>query len=256
MPDLSLFSLEGKKALVTGASRGLGRAIALALARAGADVAVVSRSPEDLQRVALEIEALGQRGVPIAADVSREEEVEAMRDEALKALGTVHILVNNAGTSLRKPVLQMTLEEWERVLRTNLTAYFLVARALGPTMLAQRWGRVINMASLRVHLTSPGLAAYASTKGAIVPFTKTLALEWVDYNVKVNAIAPGYFDTPLVAYVKDLKEVYEATVKPITMGRWGRPEEVGGVAVFLASEASNYLTGQVIFVDGGRLAWS
>lgn len=256
MPDLGLFSLEGKKALVTGASRGLGKAIALALARAGADVAVVSRSREELEQVAQEIEALGQKGVPIVADVSREEEVEAMREKALKALGTVHILVNNAGITVRKPVLEMTLEEWERVLRTNLTGYFLVARALGPTMLAQRWGRVINMASLRIHVTSPGLAAYASTKGAVVPFTKTLALEWVDYNVKVNAIAPGYFDTPLVAYVKGLKEVYEATLRPIPMGRWGRPEEVGGVAVFLASEASSYITGQVIIVDGGRLAWS
>ncbi|MFQ5693457.1 MAG: SDR family NAD(P)-dependent oxidoreductase, partial [Nitrospinota bacterium] len=253
MSVLDHFHLKGRKAVVTGAGGGIGRAIALALADAGADVAAAGRNREPLDALVREIEALGRRGLAVAADVSDEDAVAAFRDRVQEAFGAVHILVNNAGITVRKPILELSLEEWETVLRTNLTGTFLVSRAFGPLLIEQGWGRVINLSSIRMHVTSPGLTAYASSKGGIVPFTKTLALEWVEHGVTANVIAPGYVDTPMVAYVKDLPEVYADTLRPIPMGRWGRPEEVARVAVFLASEASAYITGQVVVVDGGRL---
>lgn len=256
MSVLDRFHLRGRKAVVTGAGSGIGRAIAIALAEAGADVAAAGRRRDPLDAVAREIEALGRRGLAATVDVSDEASVGAFRDRVREAFGAVHILVNNAGVTIRKPVLEMSLGEWDTVVRTNLTGCFLVSRAFGPMLIEQGWGRVINLSSIRLHVSSPGLTAYASSKGGIVPFTKTLALEWARHGITANVIAPGYVDTPLVEYVKGLPQVYEDSLRPIPMGRWGRPEEVAQVAVFLASEASGYITGQVVIVDGGRLAWS
>ncbi|MFQ5913807.1 MAG: SDR family NAD(P)-dependent oxidoreductase [Nitrospinota bacterium] len=256
MSILQRFSLEGRKAVVTGASSGIGKAIAAGLADAGADVVAAGRNGEALDASVKEIESLGRRGLAATVDVADEESVNAFRDKVKDSFGAIHILVNSAGVTVRKPILEMSLKEWDTVLRTNLTGCFLVSKAFGPMLIEQGWGRVINISSIRMHVTSPGLTAYASSKGGIVPFTKTLALEWVKYGVTANVIAPGYVDTPLVEYVKDLPEVYKDTLRPIPMGRWGRPDEVAQVAVFLASEASAYMTGQVVVVDGGRLAWS
>ena len=158
--------------------------------------------------------------------------------------------MNSAGITVRKPVLELSLAEWDEVIRTNLTGCFLTARAFGPTLISQGWGRVINLSSVRLAVTSAGLAAYAASKGAIAPLTKTLALEWVEYGVTANAIAPGYVDTPLVEYVKDLPQVYADTLRPIPMGRWGEPREIARVAVFLASDAGRFVTGHTLVVDG------
>ena len=256
MSVLKDFSLEGRKAVVTGAGSGIGRAIAVAFAEAGADVVAAGRNRETLDAVVGEITSLGRKGLAATVDVSNEASVGAFRDRVEEAFGPVQILVNSAGVTTRKPVLELSLAEWDEVIRTNLTGCFLTARAFGPMLIGQGWGRVINLSSIRVAVTSVGLAAYAASKGAIVPFTKTLALEWVEHGVTANAIAPGYVDTPLVEYVKGLPEVYADTLRPIPMGRWGEPREIARVAVFLASEASSYITGQVVVVDGGRLAGS
>ena len=256
MSILSDFSLEGRKAVVTGAGSGIGRAIAVGLAEAGADVVAAGRTRDALDAVVGEITSLGRKGLAATVDVSDEASVTDFRDNVEEAFGPVQILVNSAGITVRKPVLELSLAEWDEVIRTNLTGCFLTARAFGPTLIRQGWGRVINLSSIRLSVTSAGLAAYAASKGAIVPLTKTLALEWVEYGVTANAIAPGYVDTPLVEYVKDLPQVYADTLRPIPMGRWGEPREIARVAVFLASEASSYITGQVVVVDGGRLVWS
>ena len=256
MSILSDFSLEGRKAVVTGAGSGIGRAIAVGLAEAGADVVAAGRTRDALDAVVGEITSLGRKGLAATVDVSDEASVTDFRDNVDKTFGPIQILVNSAGITVRKPVLELSLAEWDEVIRTNLTGCFLTARAFGPTLISQGWGRVINLSSVRLAVTSAGLAAYAASKGAIAPLTKTLALEWVEYGVTANAIAPGYVDTPLVEYVKDLPQVYADTLRPIPMGRWGEPREIARVAVFLASEASSYITGQVVVVDGGRLVWS
>ncbi len=256
MSVLDRFSLEGRKAVVTGAGSGIGRAIAVALADAGADVVAAGRRREPLDSVVKEVEALGRKSLAATVDVADEASVNAFRDKVKDAFGAIDILVNNAGVTVRKPVLELSLDEWDTVMRTNLTGCFLVSRAFGPMLIEQGWGRVINLSSIRMHVSSPGLTAYASSKGAIVPFTKTLALEWVKHGITANVIAPGYVDTPMVEYVKGLPEVYDDTLRAIPMDRWANPEEIARVAVFLASEASAYITGQVVVVDGGRLAWS
>ena len=256
MSILNDFSLEGRKAVVTGAGSGIGRAIAVGLAEAGADVVAAGRTLEPLDAVVGEITSLGRKGLAATVVLSYVASVSDFRDNVDEAFGPVHILVNSAGITVRKPVLELSLAEWDEVIRTNLTGCFLTARAFGPTLIGQGWGRVINLSSIRLAVTSAGLAAYAASKGAIVPLTKTLALEWVEHGVTANAIAPGYVDTPLVEYVKDLPQVYADTLRPIPMGRWGEPREIARVAVFLASEASSYITGQVVVVDGGRLVWS
>jgi NAD(P)-dependent dehydrogenase (short-subunit alcohol dehydrogenase family) len=255
MSVLDSFRLDGRKALVTGASSGIGRAIAIALAEAGADVVAAGRRRDALNDVVTEIEALGRRGLAATVDVADEASVDALRDQVREAFEAVHILVNGAGVTVRKPILEMSLEEWDTVIRTNLTGCFLVSKAFGPILIEQGWGRVINLSSIRMDVTAVGLTAYATSKGGVVPFTKTLALEWVDHGITANVIAPGYVDTPMVNYVKDLTEVYKSTVRPIPMGRWGEPREIAEVAVFLASAASSYMTGQVVVVDGGRLVW-
>ncbi len=256
MSVLDRFSLEGRKAVVTGAGSGIGRAIAVALADAGADVVAAGRRREPLDSVVKEVEALGRKSLAATVDVADEASVNAFRDKVKDAFGVIDILVNNAGVTVRKPILELSLDEWDTVIRTNLTGCFLVSRAFGPMLIEQGWGRVINLSSIRMHVSSPGLTAYASSKGAIVPFTKTLALEWVKHGITANVIAPGYVDTPMVEYVKGLPEVYDDTLRAIPMDRWANPEEIARVAVFLASEASAYITGQVVVVDGGRLAWS
>lgn len=256
MSILDHFSLAGRKAVVTGASSGIGRAIAVGLADAGADIVAAGRDRDRLSEVAEEIGSLGRQCLVATVDVGDESSVQAFQQEVEKAFGGIHILVNSAGVTIRKAIVGLALREWEEVIRTNLTGCFLTAKAFGPMLIRQGGGRLINLSSIRINVSSPGLSAYASSKGGLVPLTRTLALEWAEHDVTANVIAPGYVDTPLVEYVKELPEVYADTLRPIPMGRWGKPEEVARVAVFLASEASAYITGQVIVVDGGRLAWS
>jgi NAD(P)-dependent dehydrogenase (short-subunit alcohol dehydrogenase family) len=178
-----------------------------------------------------------------------------MVETVVQEFGRIDILVNNAGVNIRKPVLELTEEDWDTVLDTNLKGYFLVARAVGKHMISQGRGKVINMASILGAVALPNQLAYASSKGGVVQMTKVMALEWASHNIQVNAIAPTYFETPLVAPLRNDPERYRFIMERTPMGRWGQPEELEGTAVFLASRASDFITGQTIFVDGGWTVW-
>ncbi len=252
---MDLFDLRGKVALVTGASRGLGRAMAKGLARAGADLVLCARNQADLATVAQEIMAMGRRAVSVYLDVLDAKSVEKMLERSLQEMGSIDILVNNAGINIRKSVVELAEEEWDKVLDTNLKGYFLVGRAVGRHMMDRGGGKVINVASILGAVGLPNQVAYASSKGGVIQMTKVMALEWAPYHINVNAIAPTYFETPLVAALKNDPERYRFIVERTPMGRWGQPEELEGIVVFLASKASDFITGQTIFVDGGWTVW-
>jgi NAD(P)-dependent dehydrogenase (short-subunit alcohol dehydrogenase family) len=252
---IDLFDLGGKRALVTGGSRGLGRAMALGLARAGADVALCARSPADLAAARGELRSLGVRAEALEMDVRSRESVRRGADAAVAALGGIDILVNDAGVNVRKPVLDLAEEEWDLVLDTNLKGTFLVTQALVPQMLARGSGKVINVSSIFGAVAMPNQLAYASSKGGVNMLTKVMALEWAQKGVQVNAIAPTYFETPLVAALRNDPERYRFLVERTPMGRFGQPEELVGTVVYLASRASDFVTGQTLYVDGGWTAW-
>lgn len=252
---MDLFDLTGKVALVTGASRGLGRAMAKGLARAGADLVLCARNQADLAEAAKEISSMGRKAVPIELDVLDSKSVESAVARALEEMDRIDILVNNAGVNVRKSVVELAEEEWDRVLDTNLKGYFLVGKAVGKHMISQGSGKVINVASILGAVGLPNQVAYASSKGGVVQMTKVMALEWAPYHINVNAIAPTYFETPLVAALRNDPERYRFILERTPMGRWGQPEELEGIVVFLASRASDFITGQTIFVDGGWTIW-
>ncbi len=251
-----LFDLSGRVAIVTGAGRGLGRVMALALSAAGADVVVSSRTAEELEAVRDEIiAATGRRSEAITADCTDEAGCEAMVAETLARLGSIDILVNNAGINIRKPVLELTAEEYRRVLATNLEGYFNCARAAGRRMVEQRHGKVINISSIMGTVALPTQAAYASAKGGVEQLTKVMALEWATAGVQVNAIAPTYFETELTRPLFEDSERNAFITGRTPMGRWGQPHELAGAVIFLASGASDYITGHTLAVDGGWTAW-
>jgi len=252
---LGIFDLTGRVALITGGSRGLGAQAAQALASAGAAVAICGRTEPDLSRVAAAISAAGGTALAIVADVTDEAAVEAMLRATVDRFGRLDILVNNAGKNIRKPALDMTSAEFDEVMRLNLHAYFLCARAAGRIMVEQRYGRVINMSSILAAIGLPNQTAYASSKGAIGGLTRVLAIEWAGHGVTCNAIGPTYFETELTRPLYEDAERREFITSRTPMGRWGQPEELNGLLIYLASQASGYLTGQTIYVDGGWLAW-
>lgn len=250
-----LFSLEGKVAVVTGAGRGLGRTMAVALAAAGADVVVSARSRDEIESAAEEIRGLGRRAEAISADCTDEAACESLANAAIERMGKVDILVNNAGINIRKPILELTLEEYRRVLATNLEGYFICSRALGRHMVERGSGKVINISSIMGRVALPSQGAYASSKGAIEQLTRVLALEWAPHGVQVNALAPTYFETELTRPLFNDPERNAFISDRTPMGRWGQPHELAGAVIFLASEASNYVTGHTLLVDGGWTAW-
>ncbi|MGY4706716.1 SDR family NAD(P)-dependent oxidoreductase [Candidatus Bipolaricaulota sp. J31] len=249
-----MFSLEGKAALVTGGSRGLGRAIALALAEAGADVAVASRRRDALEEVAGEIRALGRRSAVIVVDVSRVDQAERMVREATAALGKLDILVNAAGVNQRCPSLEVTEVLWDFILDTNLKGTFFSCRAAAEVMHKQGGGSIINIASLLSGIGIPTLAPYAASKAGVVGLTRVLAAEWGPIGIRVNCIAPGYFRTEMTKGLFNDPDWYTRLKRQVPLGREGFPEDLAGAVVFLSSDASRYLTGQVIYVDGGFIA--
>lgn len=251
---MNLFSLDGKTALVTGASRGLGRAIALALANAGADVICASSALEGTAETASEIEALGRVAWRVAGDLSNRAETISIAEEAQSAAGNVDILVNNAGTIRRAPAEQYPEKEWDHVLETNLNAVFLLCQYFGRRMTARKAGKIINIASLLSFSGGITVPAYAASKHGVAGLTKALANEWAKHNVQVNAIAPGYFRTDNTQALQDDPVRSEQISKRIPAGEWGEPEQLGGAAVFLASEASAYVNGHILVVDGGWMA--
>jgi NAD(P)-dependent dehydrogenase (short-subunit alcohol dehydrogenase family) len=252
---LDRFRLDGRRALVTGGAKGLGRVIAEALAEAGAEVAVASRTREACQTAADEIARnTGRRTAAFAVDVVRSDEITRLVAEVERGLGPVDILVNNAGVNVRGPSDELSEQDWDAVLDTNLKAPFLLARALGPRMCERGWGRVINMGSMLSLVGLAGRAPYASSKAGLVNLTRVLALEWASRGVTVNAICPGPFATDMNRQLLSDPVKYKAFIDKIPMGRWGELHDIAGAAVFLASDASAFVTGSALVLDGGWTA--
>ena len=248
-----LFSLEGKKALVTGASRGIGRAVAIGLAEAGADVALVSRG-EALFPAAQEIEKLGRKALVIQENLSRPEAAEEVVGATVKKFGSLDILVNNAGTTRRAPAENYSDEDWETVMELNLNAVFRLCRSAGKVMLAQGYGKIVNVASLMSFQGGITIPAYTASKHGVAGLTKSFANEWAGRNITVNAVAPGYVRTEVTAPLQKDRERNRQILERIPQGRWAEPEEMVGAVIFLASDASRYVQGHVLVVDGGWLS--
>ena len=244
------FSLKGKVALVTGGNRGLGRAIALALAEAGANVAIVSRTGEGLTDAAEEIRALGAQSMLLTGDVAVPSEAKRIVQAVADRFGRLDVLVNAAGVNRRIPSLEVSESDWDWILGVNL---FFMCQAAGEVMISQRKGSLINIASLLSEIGIPTLAPYAASKAGVVGLTRVLAAEWGPYGVRVNAIGPGYFRTRMTEKLFADQAWVERLLIQVPLGRPGDPQDLAGIAVFLASDASSYLTGQVIYVDGGYL---
>lgn len=250
----SKFDLDGRVAVVIGGTSGIGRAIAHGLAEAGADVVCSSRRQEQVETAASEIESKGRRTLRIASDVSDKGSMEHLLNECVAAFGKVDILVNSAGRTKREPTLDVDEETWNGILETNLTGTLRSCQVFGRHMLGNGYGRIINIASLSTYVSLFEVAAYSASKAAVASLTKSLAIEWAKKGVNVNAIAPGVFRTALNQKLLDESERGQEFLTRTPMGRFGAVEELAGAAVFLASEAASYVTGEVMVVDGGFLA--
>jgi NAD(P)-dependent dehydrogenase (short-subunit alcohol dehydrogenase family) len=252
---MHLFRLEGRSALVTGGGRGLGRVMAEALAEAGASVCITSRLLDAALAAAAEVSsATGGRVVGIEGEVTSAEGVSRLVARAAEQFGAVDILVNNAGVNIRGSAGDLSEADWDAVIDTNLKGVFLMSRALGPGMCARGWGRVINLSSMLATIGLPGRAPYASSKAGVVGLTRVLALEWAAAGVTVNAICPGPFATDMNRQLLSDPEKYAAFVQKLPVGRWGELHEIKGIVVFLASEASSFMTGAALALDGGWTA--
>ncbi|MCB2227125.1 MAG: SDR family oxidoreductase [Desulfarculaceae bacterium] len=252
---LEHFDLSGKTALVTGATRGLGEVAATALAKAGANVAVCGRSRPDMDRVSEALCGLGARATGFELDVLDKAKVAAAVAKISQELGPIDILVNNAGVNYRVPVVEFPEEEWDRIIDTNLKGYFLVAQAVAPGMLERGYGKVINMSSIFGGVGMMNQLAYSCSKGGVDQMTKVMAIEWAKEGIRVNAIAPTYFETELVTQIRNDPERFNFINERTPMGRWGYPPELEGIVIFLASPGSDFITGQTIYIDGGWTAW-
>jgi 2-deoxy-D-gluconate 3-dehydrogenase len=250
------FALDGRVALVTGAGRGIGRAVALALAEAGAAVACVARSGDQVDAVAAAIGEAGGRACARPLDVTRAASIETAVREAETALGPIDVLVNNAGIVLEKPTLEMTDDEWERVLATNLTGMFRCARVVAPGMIRRGRGKIINIGSMYGALGVSRYAAYCASKAGVEGLTRSLAVEWARHGIQVNCLAPGYTNTEIPRSALAHADTRARFLSRVPARRIGEPEEVGRLAVYLASTASDFMTGQTIRLDGGQtISW-
>ncbi len=247
----ALFDLTGQMALVTGASRGLGQYLGRALAKAGADLVVTSRKKEDLREFVAEIDGLGRKAVPLELDVRDEGSIVRMAAAAEDAVGQIHILVNNAGCNVRKPALEVTWDDWNLVLNTNLRGTFFVAQQIAKRMVRHEYGRIINIGSVTSVFGYAGLAPYGASRGGVRQLTMSLADDWGKYGITVNCLAPGWFKTEQNKILYESKEWVDYLVDRIPAKRPGQPHDLDGAMVFLASEASRYVTGQTLLVDGG-----
>ena len=247
----SLFDLSGQVAVVTGTSRGLGQYFARALARAGADLVLTSRNRESLREMEAEVKSLGRRSVSLELDVRDYNSIQRMAEEAQKAFGQIHILVNNAGCNVRKPAVDVTWDDWNLVLDTNLRGSFFVAQAIARGMIEHGYGRIINIGSVTSVFGFAGLGPYCASRGGIRQLTMSLADDWGKHGLTVNCLAPGWFKTAQNQVLYDDPEWVSYLVDRIPVKRPGMPNDLDGAVVFLASEASRYITGQTLLVDGG-----
>lgn len=248
---LPSFQLINKIALVTGAGRGIGRALAIGLAEAGADVALFARTASDIEEVAHEIRALGRKAYPFTVDVTNREQIEEAVQQIIEETGRLDILVNNAGMNIRSQALAVTDEEWDTIMQTNLKSAFLCSQIVGRHMQQKEYGRIINIASVAGQVALRTGVVYAATKAAMIQMTKVLALEWGKYGINVNSIGPWYFKTPLTEKILANPDYLAEIIARTPLGRVGELEELVGPTVFFASDAANYVTGQTLFVDGG-----
>lgn len=245
------FDLSGKVAIVTGTSRGLGQYLARALARAGADLVITSRKAESLGPFKSEIEGIGRRALPLPLDVRDYDSIQRMAEAARAHYGKIDILVNNAGCNVRKPAVDITWDDWNLVLDTNLRGTFFVSQAVAKTMIPRRYGRIINIGSVTCVAGYAGLAPYGSSRGGVKQLTMSLADDWGVHGITVNCLAPGWFKTAQNAVLYENKEWVDYLCDRIPLKRPGHPNDLDGAVVFLASDASEYVTGQTLLVDGG-----
>jgi NAD(P)-dependent dehydrogenase (short-subunit alcohol dehydrogenase family) len=257
--ELSQFSLKGKVALVTGGSRGIGEATALGFAKAGADVAVASRKLSDLERVAKAVSDIGRRSLAVEVHVGRMDQLYNAVERVVEEFGTIDILVNNAGTSIAAPALDITERAWDAVMNLNLKGLFFLSQAAARVMKEKGGGRIINVSSINGYKPAEATFVYAISTAGVVMATKCMAMQWAQYNIRVNAIAPGYIETRLLNATwydlteEGLKAQKEELARSIPVGRIGEPREIADAMIYLASDASSYVTGQTFLVDGGVL---
>jgi len=247
----NLFDLSGKVAIVTGTSRGLGQYFARALARAGADLVITSRELSRLNEFRKEIESLGRKALAVQLDVLSQDDIENMINSAVSEYGKIDILVNNAGLNIRKPSVEISRQDWDTVLNTNLRGAFFCAQAAAKEMIKKKYGRIINIGSCTCVFGMEGIVPYTASRGGVLQMTKALAAEWGQYGVTVNVLAPGWFKTAQNAVLYENKEWVNYITERIPLNRPGKPDDLDGAVVFLASDASEYITGQIILVDGG-----
>ncbi len=245
------FDLESKIAVVTGGNKGIGKGTSLCLANAGADVIVVGRTQSELEQISSKIEKMGRRSLPIVADVTQKQSIEAMVEKTVKEFGRIDLLVNNAGTSEVLPPEDYPEEIWDKIIDTNLKGVFLCSQTVGKVMIKQNSGNIVNVSSQASIVALPDHAAYCSSKGGVNLLTKVLALDWAKYNIRVNAVAPTIINTPMAEKIFGDPEVRAEVLKKIPLGHFGEVEDVAGAIIFLASEASRMVTGHVLLVDGG-----
>ena len=245
--------LSGKTAIVTGGGRGIGRAIAVSLAEAGADVCITARTASQLDETASLVEKTGRKALTVSADATDAKAVEDVVKKTISELGDLHILCNNAGMDFARPLLEHTEADYDRIMDTNVKSMFLFTKAVGPHMIAKKFGKIVNTASVGAFVAGRNQSVYHASKAATAHFTRAMAIEWAPYGINVNAVAPGWIDTGLISHLKENKEMLDKYMKGIPLRRLGKPEEVAPMVAFLCSEHASFMTGSIILIDGGLI---